>query len=60
MKSSRLGWTKGSVEKVDVIGAACRRQLFYYVYISKIENILLRGLADHIDLSPRPVLSISC
>lgn len=60
MKSSSLGWTKRSVEKVDVIGAAWRRRLFYYVCVSKIENMLSRGLADHVDLSPRPVLSVSC
>lgn len=59
-ESSSVGWTKGLVEKVDIIGAAWRRRLFYYACVSKIENMLSRGLADHVDLSPRPVLSVSC
>lgn len=47
------------MEKVDLIGATWRRGLFY-VRVSKIENILSRGVADRVAISPRPVLSISC
>lgn len=47
------------MEKVDLIGATWRRGLLY-VCVCKIEDILSRGAADRVAISPRPVLSISC